>query len=71
MDLTEIIQRIIFEKGLKKKHVAEAIHLTPQQFSDLLAHRRNLNHENVIPLCEVLGISPNELYGYEGQTKSA
>lgn len=65
MDVIEIIQKTIFEKGLKKKHVAEAINLTPQQFSDLLARRRHLNQENIIPLCEALEISPNELYGYK------
>ena len=64
MDPIEVIKKVIFEKGLKKKYVAEEANLTAQQFSDLLAHRRNLNKDDVIPLCKALGISPNELYGY-------
>lgn len=64
MDPIEITKKIIFEKGLKKKHVADYIGMTPQQFSDLLSHRRNLRESDVIPLCNALGVSPNELYGY-------
>lgn len=64
MDPIDVIKKTIFEKGLKKKHVAAAINLTPQQFSDLLSHRRNLNEKDVIPICSALGISPNELYGF-------
>lgn len=65
MNPIEVIERTIFEKGLKKRAVAERIGLTPQQFSDLLNGRRAFKNTEVVPMCEALGITPNELYGYK------
>lgn len=68
MEPTRVIAKIIAERGLKKQTVAGQIGLTPQQFSDLLNGRRQLKQSDIIPICETLEISPNELYGY-AQTK--
>lgn len=65
MNPITVIERVIFEKGLKKQAVAARIGLTPQQFSDLLSERRALKSSDILPICEALDISPNELYGYE------
>ncbi|MGN0181452.1 MAG: helix-turn-helix domain-containing protein [Candidatus Ornithomonoglobus sp.] len=65
MNPINVIKKVIFEKDLKKQAVAAAINLTPQQFSDLLSGRRLLRQEDIIPLCEALEISPNELYGFK------
>ena len=48
MDQIEIIKKVIFEKGLKKKYVAKEINLTAQQFSNLLSYRRSLNTPIII-----------------------
>ena len=64
MNPIKVIERIIFEKELKKQVVAKRIGMTPQQFSDLLNGRRQLKQSDIIPICETLEISPNELYGY-------
>lgn len=64
MDPIKVIERTIFDKGLKKNAVADKLGWTPQQFSDLLARRRIIRSDDVIPLCDALDISPNELYGY-------
>ena len=65
MNPIKVIEKVIFEKGLKKQVVAEQIGLTPQQFSDLLNDRRQLKSSDILPICKALGISPNELYGYK------
>ena len=48
MDPIEIIKKVIFEKGLKKKYAAKEINLTAQQFSNLLSYRRSLNTPIII-----------------------
>ncbi len=68
MDPIEIIKRVIFEKGLKKQAVAERMGITPQQFSDMLNKRRTIKYTDIVPICDALGITPNDLYGV---TKSA
>lgn len=60
----EIIQKVIFEKGLKKQAVARQIGMTTQQFSDLINNRRTLKASDVVPICIALNITPNELYDY-------
>ena len=59
------IERIIAEKGIKKRNVAEKIGLTAHQFSDMLRGRRTIKAVDVILLCDVLEISPNELFEYK------
>ena len=61
MNPIKVIEMVIVEKGLKKQAVAQKIGMTPQQFSDLLNGRRIMKVTDVIPICEALDISPNEL----------
>ena len=63
MNPVDVIEKVIFEKGLKKNIVANKIGLTPQQFSDMLNGRRTIKSADIIPICEALEITPNELYG--------
>lgn len=64
----EIIENIIYKKGLKKSAVANRMGITPQQFSDMLNGRRTLKATDVIPICKALDITPNELYGIDNQS---
>lgn len=64
MPATQIINRIIAEKGLKKCAVAQKAGYSPQQFSDMLKGRRKIHYDDVPKLCEALQITPNELFGY-------
>lgn len=68
MDPIKIIEKVIFEKGLKKQAVAERIGITPQQFSDMLNKRRIIKHTDIIPICDALDITPNELYDIDNQS---
>lgn len=65
MNITKTINRIIAERGLKKQSVAREIGITPQQFSAMLSGRRIIKVEDISALCDVLEISPNELFEYK------
>lgn len=56
------IKRIMAEKGLKQKFVAEKADFTAQQFSDLLTGRKKFDVTYVIPICRALDVNPNELF---------
>jgi transcriptional regulator with XRE-family HTH domain len=56
------IKRIINEKGLKQKFVAEKACFTEQEFSNLLSGRKRFDVTYVIPICKALDVNPNELF---------
>lgn len=56
------IKRIMGEKGLKQKFVAEKSGFTEQQFSDLLSDRKRFDVDYVMPICRALSVSPNDLF---------
>ena len=64
MKITQIIMKILEEKGLKKCAVAQKAGYSPQQFSDMLNGRRKIYCDDIPKLCEVLQVTPNELFGY-------
>lgn len=65
MDIKEIINKIIAERGLKKQSVAHEIGITPQQFSAMLNGRRIIKADDILVLCKALNVEPNELIGYK------
>ena len=68
MDPISVIKQVIVAKGLKKQAVANAMGLSPQQFSDLLAGRRLLRQSDIIKICDILNITPNILYGFNDKS---
>lgn len=56
------IEKIMLEKGLKKKAVAQKAGLTPQQFSDMLNGRRVIKHSDIAFICDALEVTPNDIY---------
>ncbi len=65
MDVRENIKKIISEKGFLQKAVAERMGLTSNQFSNMIKGRKLIKYTDIMPLCNALGVSPNELFGYE------
>lgn len=61
--VAENVERIIREKGLKKRSVAEKANFTPNEFSAMLHGRKLILAEHVIALARALDQSPNDLYG--------
>ena len=56
------VKRIIEQKGLKQKSVAERIGLSENQMSALLNGRKIIDSEIITSLCSALNSDPNELF---------
>lgn len=59
----ENIRKFISDKGLKQKYVAEKAGFNPQDFSNMLNHRKEFKTAYVVPVCNALSITPNDLFG--------
>lgn len=61
--ITDNIREIIKSNGLKQNFVAQKAGFTPQEFSNILCGRQKFQTEYVIPICNALGITANDLFG--------
>ena len=61
--ISENVQRILKERGLKKGAFAEKAGYTLQQFSRMMTGRAKIYWDDVLRLANALGVTPNELYG--------
>lgn len=61
---TDRIREIIRDKGLKQNAVAEKSGFSPKAFNDLLMGRKTFKVEYITPICEALGVTPNDIYGF-------
>ncbi len=52
-------------KGLTQKQVAQVLYMTQQQYSRFENGIFELNYQQIIDICKLLNISPNELFDYE------
>lgn len=68
--VAENIRKIIAERGLKQKVVAEKAGYTERSFSDLLCGRKRIDTEDVIRIIKVLHVLPNDLYGIVPESES-
>lgn len=56
------IRRIIEEKGLKQRAVAEKAGISPNLFSSMLNERKLITAEHIPNIADSLEVSVNELY---------
>lgn len=49
-------------KGLTQKEVAEQLHMTQQQYSRFENGKFELNYNQILFLCKLYEINPNELF---------
>ncbi len=62
--LLKISNALLRKKGVKQSAVAERAGFTPQEFSNILNHRRKfLRAESVIPIADALEVDVNALFG--------
>ena len=52
-------------KGLTQSEVAKVFHMTQQQYSHFENGVFELNYNQIIAICKLLDISPNELFDFE------
>ncbi len=57
------LRRILKERGMKQKALAEQAHINEKTLSAMLNGRREIHHTEIVRICNVLGITPNDLYG--------
>lgn len=55
------IKNIIEQRGYKKKAIAEKMGYKENQFSDLLNGRRTVKLDDIIQLCGILDVEPNDI----------
>lgn len=60
-NVPNVISRLINERGLKQKIVAERSGLTAQQFTDLLNVRRLIKVCDIVAIACALEVQPNDL----------
>lgn len=64
ISVTENIRAIIKQKGLKQRYVAQRIGVSEKTFSAMLTGRQNILVDDVEKICDVLDVTPNDLFGY-------
>jgi len=51
-------------KGLTQKQVAEIFHMTQQQYSRFENGIFELNYNQIVEICKLLDITPNEIFNF-------
>ena len=52
-------------KGLTQKDVAQKFYMTQQQYSRFENGVFELNYQQIVDLCELLDVTPNEIFDFE------
>ncbi len=66
---SEYIKEIMKERGLKIKDVAGKIGYSHAMLSYMLGDQRTIKDTDVLRIAETLGVTPNELFGINSDTK--
>lgn len=66
MNFADKVYQQMDKYHMSQAAVARAAGISPKQFNDLLKGRKLLREEHVVPICSAIGITPNELFGYDG-----
>ena len=62
-DVRDALAAVVKRSGRTQTNVAEQAGLTSQQFTDIIKKRRRLDANEMFRLCEVLNLTPNDLFG--------
>ena len=69
MDIVKIIGNNIKDarklKGLTQSQVAQIFRMTQQQYSRFENGVFELNYEQIVKICEILDITPNEIFNFD------
>lgn len=61
-DARDGVRKAIRRSGMKQVVVAERSGLTEQQLCDIVNKRRRLDANELIAICSVIGVTPNDLF---------
>lgn len=65
------IKKIISEKGILQKHVAELAGFDQKTFSNMLHGRGTLKAQYIPDIAKALDVTPNELYGINSSQQAS
>lgn len=65
MEIAEKIKQIIKNEGYTQIAIAKKLDMNPKTFSAMLNGRKLLMVSAIPKICNVLGVTPNELFEYE------
>lgn len=51
-------------KGMTQKEVANVFHMTQQQYSRFENGVFELNYQQIVELCKLLDVTPNDIFGF-------
>lgn len=60
-DIRDGITPAINSSGLKRNVIAQRAGLTSQQLCDIANKRRKLEANEMLKICEIIGVTPNDL----------
>lgn len=66
-DVRDQINRIIQDRAHKQSAIAQRAGLTPDQLCAALKHRRKLDANEFLAVCEALDMGPADVAGYGGK----
>ncbi|WP_337402861.1 helix-turn-helix transcriptional regulator [Porcipelethomonas sp.] len=67
-NVAEYTRKIMNDKGLKQKSVAEKAGYSQQQFSNLLTGRKFFGANDVLRIATALKVTPNDLFGFSNDS---
>ena len=69
MEIAKIVGENLKEarkvKGLTQREVAKIFYMTQQQYSRFENGVYELNYQQIVQLCKLLDVTPNEIFGFE------
>lgn len=65
MEIANNIYKIIKKKMFTQSTVARKAGYTPKRFNDMLRGRKLILPEDIVRISKALGVTPNDLFGYE------
>jgi len=57
------IKKIITKQDVKQKSVAQKAGVPEKKFSNMLNGRKLIAAHDILPICDALDVTPNELFG--------
>ena len=71
MNIAKVVGNNIKEarkiKGLTQSQVAQIFHMTQQQYSRFENGVFELNYEQIVKICKLLEVTPNDIFEFENE----
>lgn len=68
--IADNIYCILNTKNYKQSAIAKEVGYDARKFNDMLKGRKLIKPEDILPICYALGVTPNDLFGYENPAQT-